>query len=241
MKILQNAICPVSIVSLLFIGNAVYSADQWREEVFPSPNGGRLVFTIGSGGNPACASYDGQSCLWGASIGQIDFSKVKPLVCGAYHRQLYGATGFENPDHWCNLAQRTASAQSAPATPRTVPGTSQTAPETPAKPAGGYRMSGWSNWSRAAGVEYRYRVGWDPASSGPGKTVDAIYEVRNPGAQRWAGAARSANCEQNTLAGSTDVALGPGQTKEVRVRAPNCGDAKRPEVRPNVVRTGRFD
>lgn len=210
-----------------YISTAALAAERWQEDTFPPPNGGRIVFTITNDGNPACASYDGANCLWGQSMRDIDFSRVRPLVCGAGHRKLYGVTGFEDPNHWCNLALRD----------RTV----QTAPVIPPPPAGGYRMTEWSGWGRAAGVEYRYRVGWDPANSGPGKTVDAIYEVRNSGARQWSGAARSVNCAQNTLWGSTDVALAAGQTKEVRVRTPNCGNATNPDIRPDVVRAGKFD
>jgi hypothetical protein len=209
------------------IATLASAAEQWREAYFPPPNGGKLVFTLGAGNNPACASYDARNCLWGQSIGEIDFSKVKPLVCGAAHRTLYGVTGFEDPKHWCNLAQRQASTQPAPATPK--------------HPAGGHRMSDWSGWGRAAGIEYRYRVAWDTATSAPGKSVDAIYQLRNAGSQRWTGAARSLDCAQGTLWGSTDVSLAPGQTREVRVRAPNCGTAQNPQVRPNVVRASKFD
>ena len=223
-----------------YIGSLALAAEGWQEDTFPPPNGGRLVFRITSDGNPACASYDGASCLWGQTVGDIDFSRVKPLVCGAAHRKLYGVTGFEDPNHWCNLALRERSAQTTPSAPPAAPAP-PTAPVTPPPPAGGYRMTGWSGWSRAAGVEYRYRVGWDPAKSGSANTVDAIYEVRNSGPQTWSGAARSVNCAQNTLAGSTDVTLARGQTKEVRVRAPNCGNARNPDIRPDVVRAGRFD
>jgi hypothetical protein len=214
-----------------YIGSMAFAAQGWQEETFPPPNGGRLVFTVTSDGNPACASYDGASCLWGQTMGDIDFSRIKPLVCGAAHRRLYNVTGFEDPNHWCNLALRDRPAQTAPVTPP---------PVTPPPPAGGYRMTDWSRWSRAEGVEY-YRVGWDPANSGAANAVDAIYEVRNSAAQPWSGAARSLNCAQNTLWGSTDVTLAPGQTKEARVRAPNCGNAKNPDMSPNVVRAGRFD
>jgi hypothetical protein len=86
------------------IGSTALAAERWREADFPPPNGGHLVFAITQDGNPACASYDGRSCLWGQSIGDIDFPKVRPLVCGAGHRKLYGVTGFEDPNHWCNLA-----------------------------------------------------------------------------------------------------------------------------------------
>jgi len=209
-----------------YLGEAAFAGERWQEDSFPPPNGGRLVFAVTNDGNPACASYDGRSCLWGKTMAEIDFAKVRPLVCGAAHRRLYGVTGFEDPNHWCNLALRERTTQRLP-------------PATP--PAGGYRLTNWSGWGRAAGVEYRYRVGWDPAVSGPGSTVDAVYEVRNSGAQRWSGAARSLECAQGTLWGSTDVALGPGQAREVRVRAPNCGNAKNPVIRPNLVRAGKFD
>ena len=227
MKTSTTPRCIVSVALSLIAINTAMAASPWREDVFPPPNGGRLVFSIAGDGNPACASYDGQSCLWGQSMGDIDFSRVRPLVCGAYHRKLYGVTGFEDANHWCSLAKR-----------RTA---TQTTPVTPSQPAAGYRMTAWSGWGRAAGVEYRYRVGWDAAHSGPGKTVDAIYQVRNAGAGRWSGAARSLDCAQGTLWGSTDVAIAPGETKEVRVRAPNCGDARDPRVRPNIVRAGKID
>jgi hypothetical protein len=227
MKAQKLVLVAVVMTSSLYIGKAAFAAERWQEDSFGPPNGGRLVFAITNDGNPACASYDGRNCLWGKTVAEIDFAKVRPLVCGAAHRKLYGVTGFEDPNHWCNLARRE----------RTV----QKPPVTPPPPAGGYRLTEWSGWSRAAGVDYRYRVRWDPATSGQGKTVDVVYEVRNPGGQRWSGVARSLECAQGTLAGGTDVALAPGQTKEVRVRAPNCGNAKNPEIRPNLVRQGKFD
>ena len=228
----MNSVKPIVVAMLItsasyYMGDIAFAAERWQEATFPPPNGGRLVFAILSDGNPACASYDGSNCLWGQSIRDIDFARVRPLVCGAAHRKLYGVTGFEDPKHWCNLALRDRTTQPAPAT------------QSP--PAGGDRTTDWSGWGRAAGVEYRYRVKWDPANSSPGQTVEVIYEVRNSGAQRWSGAARSINCAQNTLSGSTDVVLAPGQTRQVSVRAPNCGNARNPEIRPNVVRAGKID
>jgi len=228
------------IASLVCTGNVAMAGERWQEDTFPPPNGGWLVFTVTEGGNPACASYDGRTCLWGTKMGDIDFTRVKPLACGAAHRELYGVTGFEDPNHWCNRALRVWTAAKNAKSPGNG-ATPQTAPARPSQSAGGYRLTNWSGWGRAAGVEYRYRVGWDPANGGPGKTVDAMYQVRNSGAQRWSGAARSLNCGQNTLWGSTDVDLSPGQIKEVRVRAPNCGNATNPAIRPDVVRAGRFD
>ena len=226
------------------ISTTVLAAERWQEATFPPPNGGRLVFAITADGNPGCASYDGTNCLWGKTMGDIDFAKVKPLVCGAQHRRLYGVTGFEDPKHWCNLALGDRTTQKPPATsPPPAQSAPPAQPAQPAQPAptGGYRLTEWSSWGRAAGVDYRYRVRWDPATGGPGKTVEAVYGVRNRGSQRWSGAARSLDCAQGTLWGSTDVALGAGQTREVRVRAPNCGSASNPDIRPNVVRAGKFD
>jgi len=180
--------------------------------------------------------------LWAMKMADIDFSKVKPLVCGAQHRRLYGVTGFEDPKHWCNLALGSQStAQRPPATPP-APTPAPTPPPKPTTPApSGYRMTDWSPWGRAEGLDYRYRVRWDPASGGPGKTVEAVYEIRNRGSQRFSGAARSVDCAKGTLWGSTDFALAPGESKEVRVRGPNCGSASNPDIRPNVVRAGKFD
>jgi hypothetical protein len=221
-------------------------AEQWQEANFPAPNAGRLAFTITADGNPACATYDGANCLWGKSVAQIDFAKVKPLACGARHRELYGSTGFEDPKHWCNLALRLSGATPPPApaqpTPAPPPATTTRPPPPPAPtPSAGPRLSDWSPWARAADVDYRYRVRWDPATGGPGKTIEAIFEIRNRGSKTWAGVARSLDCAQGTLWGSSDVSVGAQQTREARVRAPNCGTARNPDIRPNVVRQGKFD
>ena len=65
-----------------------------------------VVFTIMPDGNTACASYDAAQCLWGIAYDQIDFTKVKPLVCGDGHRAVWGSTGYEDPKHWCNLGKQ---------------------------------------------------------------------------------------------------------------------------------------
>ncbi|HEY6138232.1 MAG TPA: serine protease [Thermoanaerobaculia bacterium] len=81
---------------------------RWRVATFPPPNAGMLAFTIMADGNPACASYDQKRCLWGASVADLDFSRLKPLVCGEMHRSVWGMTGYEDPRHWCRLARMTA-------------------------------------------------------------------------------------------------------------------------------------
>jgi hypothetical protein len=79
---------------------------RWSSYNFPPPNGGLLVYTIRSDGNPVCASYDGGRCLWGHTYDQIDFKRLRPLACGEEHRAKWGLTGYENLKHWCNLARR---------------------------------------------------------------------------------------------------------------------------------------
>lgn len=79
---------------------------RWSTHNFQAPNGGTVVYTIMPGRNPACASYDGGSCLWGISYEQIDFKRLRPLVCGEPHRAKWGVTGYEDPKHWCSVARR---------------------------------------------------------------------------------------------------------------------------------------
>ena len=81
------------------------AAQRWRVANFPAPNGGVVAFTF-IGGNTACASYNGRDCLWGQNLRQINFDRVRPLVCGADHRSKWGVTGYEDRMHWCNLAKR---------------------------------------------------------------------------------------------------------------------------------------
>ena len=92
-------------LGVLVAGNVLAVAQTgWQSRNFPPPNGGVLVFRI-EGSNPACASYDGRNCLWGEHANQIDFSRVRPLVCGSNHHAVWGVTGYENPNHWCSLAK----------------------------------------------------------------------------------------------------------------------------------------
>jgi len=94
----------IAVLALLTASEALAQGSGWRSRNFPSPNGGFLVYRL-VGGNPACASYNGRDCLWGVTADRIDFNRVRPLVCGAGHRDKWGVTGYENPSHWCNLAR----------------------------------------------------------------------------------------------------------------------------------------
>ena len=127
-----------------------------------------------------------------------------------------------------------ASAGAAALTP--APPQKPTPPPPPPAPV--YRQGDWSSWMRAEGVTYRYRWGFDPSIP---TFVDAIYEVRNLQPGRWDGAVRSVDCTRGVLAGSLSVSLAAGETREARFRTTNCGSAKEPFFKPDVVRSGRFD
>jgi hypothetical protein len=94
----------IIVALVVLVASSAPALAQWRSGNFPPPNGGVLVYQD-IGGNPACATYDGRNCLWGKTQDDIDFSRVKPLVCGAEHRTVWGVTGYEDPNHWCNKAK----------------------------------------------------------------------------------------------------------------------------------------
>jgi hypothetical protein len=120
----------------------------------------------------------------------------------------------------------------------TIKAVSTSSPQPPpsggAQPAPAYKTSGWSGWSRTAGIEYRYRWGWDPQNS---RQIDAIFQVRNLQNRVWHGAARSLDCSANALSRDTKVDLAPNATREVTFKTPNCGTATNPSFRPNVVQS----
>ena len=107
--------------------------------------------------------------------------------------------------------------------------------------AGAYRTSDWSPWKRTAGIEYRYRWGWNPGESRYAKNVDAIFQMRNGSGSVWRGAARSVDCSQNVLSRSTDAVVQPNETREVKFLTPNCGTLQNPWFKPDVVKAGRID
>src|SRR4029077_3160688 len=104
-----------------------------------------------------------------------------------------------------------------------------------------YKVSMWSGWRRADGVQYRYRWGWNPQEPRYATQVDAIFEMRNLQGRAWNGAARSLDCNVETVSMGRDVALRPGEIRTVTFRTPNCGTQFDPSFRPNVVRSQRID
>ena len=59
-----------------------------------------------------CMSKNDKDCLWTAANecqntlttnnGSTD---LKPLSCGDEHKEKWGSTGYDNPQHWCAKAQ----------------------------------------------------------------------------------------------------------------------------------------
>lgn len=59
-------------------------------------------YRIEADGNLSCYSEDGQNCKRGNR--SADPAVIKPLTCGPNHKGLYGITGYDKTDHWCNTA-----------------------------------------------------------------------------------------------------------------------------------------
>ena len=188
------------------------------------------------------------NCLWGTKMSDIDFARVKPLFCGAQHRRLYGVTGFEDPKHWCNLALATRPTPAPPAHARSAatqaPPATQCARDA-ARPRAGRAERTAFDGVVAVGARRGSRLPLSGAlGSGdrrPGQ--DRRGGLRRPQPRHAAFDSRGAlpRLRAGHAVGSTDVTLGPGEAREVRVRAPNCGSASNPDIRPNVVRAGKFD
>lgn len=104
-----------------------------------------------------------------------------------------------------------------------------------------YKLGEWSPWSRAEGVEYRYRWGAHPQEPRYMSNVDAVFEVRNRRGSVWQGAVRSLDCATSILSMSKRLVLRPNETKEVKFLTPNCGTTTRPSFRPNIVKSVRID
>jgi hypothetical protein len=58
-------------------------------------------------GDVACMSPDGRGCNWGSCTDPSkQISNPNFLKCGEMHKKLYGITGYDTPDHWCNKANK---------------------------------------------------------------------------------------------------------------------------------------
>jgi hypothetical protein len=67
-------------------------------------------------GNPACASLDGKTC-WKTDPGNcaeklkmlpklISENKLKSLICGPYHKKVWGDDGYGDYNGWCQITKR---------------------------------------------------------------------------------------------------------------------------------------
>ena len=55
-------------------------------------------------GDVECMSQDGENCIWDGECGpklDLPSTTLKPITCGIMHNELYGITGYDQPDHWC--------------------------------------------------------------------------------------------------------------------------------------------
>jgi hypothetical protein len=63
---------------------------------------------LNKAGDVQCASTDGKNCLWndsGCNLANVPASP-NPLACGSAHNNLYGMTGYNDKNHWCNQGFR---------------------------------------------------------------------------------------------------------------------------------------
>jgi hypothetical protein len=61
-------------------------------------------------GDLQCASRDGRNCLWDVCSGEAAKTTLwtgkdalTPLTCGADHKAKHGTTGYDTPQHWCDV------------------------------------------------------------------------------------------------------------------------------------------
>ncbi|OWQ93464.1 hypothetical protein CDN99_03045 [Roseateles aquatilis] len=61
-----------------------------------------IHYRLEADGNFSCYSENGRDCQAGTPA--TDPDRVRPLVCGSAHRAVWHSTGYDTPDHWCNVA-----------------------------------------------------------------------------------------------------------------------------------------
>merc|ERR1711959_760249 len=62
-------------------------------------------------GDVQCMSSNGKDCWWGRCLGRkvprVPLrAPLRPLVCGAHHKKMWGGTGYNNKHHWCNKVKK---------------------------------------------------------------------------------------------------------------------------------------
>merc|ERR1711904_455959 len=59
-------------------------------------------------GDVQCMSTNGKDCWWGRCRGRKvpRHGRLRPLVCGAHHKKMWGGTGYNNKHHWCNKVKK---------------------------------------------------------------------------------------------------------------------------------------
>lgn len=72
-------------------------------------NGLGAPMRLNSDGDVECLSQNNRDCMWGGECHtklNTDPQSIKPLACGAMHLRTWGSSGYENYNHWCNVAKR---------------------------------------------------------------------------------------------------------------------------------------
>jgi TolB-like protein len=98
----ENLSRRVKGLPVIAMRNENVSSDRKKSKNWKYAQDIKLVYRLNDNGDIECASYDGKNCLWGLNINQISFNRIKPLACGEHHYNVWGDTGYSNPEHWCN-------------------------------------------------------------------------------------------------------------------------------------------
>lgn len=81
--------------------NTVYASlfAEWKDY---TPLGHQYMLSTTPEGHVMCHSSDGVHCTEAHNFQfHSGKRKVKPLICGVHHRQIWGTTGYDEPGHWC--------------------------------------------------------------------------------------------------------------------------------------------
>lgn len=109
MKLTKNQI--IIIVLIILIIFIIYKMSGKKENAASLENW-NCIGSIDSpikriDGDVACMSPDGKNCNWGSCTdGNKKISNPQFLKCGEMHKKIWGTTGYDTPDHWCNKADK---------------------------------------------------------------------------------------------------------------------------------------
>ncbi|CAK4681487.1 hypothetical protein LEN26_006974 [Aphanomyces euteiches] len=85
-------------------------SNGWKCIAQPS-NGAVTAVQLNMDDEIQCLGFDANSCVFFHSMEDCHNNlspslDVKPLPCGAKHKNVYGITGYEDASHWCATGRK---------------------------------------------------------------------------------------------------------------------------------------